>query len=399
VGHRSSASGGQPPERTARLSRRGFLGLAAGLGGMSLAAPRLARGQAPTRPHVKATDPEQFINHGLNQEMRWEHMYGRGYLTPTALFFIRNHDPTPRIDVQTWRLKVEGPGVERPLELTYDDILRLPTRSVICYVECAGNGRGFFKEFMGKPARGTPWRLGAYGIAEWTGVPLAEVLRLAGLKRTAVDVMPTGLDARRIERPMPIAKALEDDTLLAYAMNGDLLPPDHGFPLRAIVPGWVGIANIKWLGRIFVSDAPLFVEKNTTEYVLIGPDFPERPPAKGPMLTVHTMKSAIALPWPATLTAGEHLIRGFAWSPHGAIAQVEYSLDGGASWQRATLREPNLPRAGVRWDFAWRARPGDYTIMTRATDDKGHIQPASVPWNELGYEYWAAVPHPVRVVA
>jgi DMSO/TMAO reductase YedYZ molybdopterin-dependent catalytic subunit len=129
---------------------------------------------------VKPTAAELFIGHGLNQEMRWEQMYGRGYLTPTALFFIRSHDPTPTIDVQTWRLKVEGPGVERSLELTYDDLLRMPSRSVTCYIECAGNGRGFFKDAKGKSAKGTQWRLGAYGVAEWTGVPLAEILTRAG---------------------------------------------------------------------------------------------------------------------------------------------------------------------------------------------------------------------------
>jgi sulfane dehydrogenase subunit SoxC len=382
------------------LSRRGFLGTLTGAGGATLILISRAHSQspAPARPHVKPTASELFISHGLNQEMRWEQMYGRGYLTPTSMFFIRNHDATPNIDVKTWRLKVEGSGVERSLELTYDDLLRVPSRSVICYVECAGNGRGFFKEVQGKPAKGTQWRLGAYGVAEWTGVPLAEILGRAGLKRTAVDVMPTGLDARKIERPMPVAKALEEDTLLAYAMNGDILPPDHGFPVRAVVPGWVGIANIKWVGRILVSEEPLYVEKNTSDYVLIGPDFPERPPAKGPILSLQTMKSAIALPWPATLTAGTNLIRGYAWSPYGRIAQVEYSLDGGSNWANAMLREPNTPRAGVKWEMAWEARPGEYTIMTRATDDKGHTQPLTVPWNELGYEFWGVVRHPVKVV-
>jgi sulfane dehydrogenase subunit SoxC len=381
------------------LSRRGFLEALAGLGGATLVMTSAVHSQspAPPRPHVKPTTADLFINHGLNQEMRWEQMYGRGYLTPTPLFFIRNHDPTPTIDVKTWRLKVEGPGVERPLELTYDDLLRLPSRSVTCYIECAGNGRSFFKDVNNQPAKGTQWRLGAYGVAEWMGVPLAEILNRAGLKRSAVDVMPTGLDTRKIERPMSVAKALEEDTLLAYAMNGDILPPDHGFPVRTVVPGWIGIANIKWVGRIIVSEEPLFVEKNTTDYVLVGPDFPERPPAKGPILSLQTMKCAIALPWPAILSTGPNLIRGYAWSPYGKIAQVEYSLDGGANWAKAALREPNIPRGGVKWDFAWEARPGAYTIMTRASDDKGNTQPLTVPWNELGYEFWAALRHPVTV--
>jgi len=394
--------------KKAGVSRRRFLSLLAGGGGAAVlaACAPATSAQAPATPptptptpqiHAKPTPSELFIHHGTNQEMRWEAMYGRGYLVPSALFFIRNHDPSPVIDVKTWRLKVEGPGVARPLELTYDDILRLPSTSVIRYVECAGNGRGFHKEVLGKPAKGTQWRLGAYGVAEWTGVPLAEILNRAGLKKNAVDVMPTGLDARKIERPMPVAKALEDDTLLVYAMNGDVLPVDHGFPMRALVPGWIGIANIKWVGRLFVSEEPVFVEKNTKDYVLIGPDFPERPPAKGPILTLQTLKSAVALPWPATVSAGRQVIRGYAWSPHGKIAKVDYSLDGGKSWGAATLRAPNIARAGVRWDFPWEAKPGEFTVMTRATDEKGNTQPESVRWNELGYEFSAVVRHPVKV--
>ena len=201
------------------------------------------------RTHAKPTPPELFIAHDVCMEMRWEQMYGRGYLTPTPLFFIRNHGPTPIIDVKTWRLRVEGPGVRNPLVLRYDDILRLPSTTVTRYVECAGNGRIFFQEYQGKVAKGRPWRLGSYGVAEWTGVPLGEVLERAGVKPTAVDVMPTGLDEKRVERPMPVAKAMEEDTILAYAMNGDVLPPDHGFPVRVVVPGWIGINSIKWVGR------------------------------------------------------------------------------------------------------------------------------------------------------
>jgi DMSO/TMAO reductase YedYZ molybdopterin-dependent catalytic subunit len=396
--------------KAAGVSRRVFLSLLAGgaAGVLGACAPASTGAKAETAPapqtpaakpqiHAKPTPSDLFIHHGTNQEMRWETMYSRGYVMPNSLFFIRNHDPSPAIDVKTWRLKVEGSGVTRPLELTYDEILRLPSTSVVRYVECAGNGRGFFKEVLGKPAKGTQWRLGAYGVAEWTGVRLGEILNRAGLKRTAVDVMPTGLDARKIERPMPVAKALEDDTLLAYAMNGDVLPADHGFPVRVLVPGWVGIANIKWVGRLLVSEEPIFVEKNTKDYVLIGPDFPEKPPAKGPILTLQTLKSAVALPWPATLSAGQNLIRGYAWSPHGKIAKVQYSVDGGKTWATAQLREPNLSRAGARWEFTWDAKPGDYTLMTRATDERGNTQPDTVRWNELGYEYSAVVRHPIKV--
>lgn len=285
----------------------------------------------------------------------------------------------------------------RPLELTYDDILNLPPVSVIRYVECAGNGRSFFETTYGRRASGTQWKLGAIGVAEWTGVPLREVLARAGLKRTAVDVMPEGLDDLRVRRPMSVAKALEDDTLLVYAMNGQPLPPDHGFPVRILTPGWIGVANIKWVGRLEVSEQPLFSPWNTDSYVLIGPDFKAAPPAKGPILSYQSLKSAFELPWEGEIGAGRRAVRGRSWSPFGRIANVEYSLDRGVTWKTATLREPNIARAWVRWDFEWDARPGDYGLKVRATDERGNTQPGIVPFNEQGYLYNAVVSHPITV--
>ena len=349
--------------------------------------------------HAKPTPTELFIHHDVCMETRWEHLYGRGYLTPASLFFIRNHGPTPIIDPKTWRLTVDGPGVHRPLELTYDDILGMPSNSFIRYLECAGNARIFFEECHGHKTKGRPWRFGSYGVAEWTGVPLSYLLEMAQIKPTAVDVMPTGLDEKGVERPMPVWKALREDTLLAYAMNGDVLPHDHGFPVRVVVPGWIAINSIKWVGRIFVSEEPIYVERNTQEYVLAGPDYPEIPPAKGPVITTTTPKSGIAMCWPGRLAAGSQLIRGYSWSPHGAIGRVEYSLDNGGCWQEAAIREPNIAAAGCRWEFVWHATPGEYSIIIRATDTAGNRQPDpdTILWNERGYDFWAAVPHPVTV--
>ena len=355
----------------------------------------------PTPPgtHVKPTPPDLFISHDVCMETRWENLYNRGYLTPASLFFIRNHGPTPIIDAKTWRLRVDGPGVKKPLELTYDDILRFPSVTQTRFIECAGNGRIFFPQYQERVAKGRPWRWGSYGVAEWTGVALHEILERAQVTARAVDVMPTGLDNAKVERPMPLSKAMEPDTILAYAMNGDVLPPDHGFPARVIVPGWVAINSIKWVGNIFVSDEPIYVERNTEEYVLDGPDFEPVPPAKGPVLTTTPVRSAIALSWPATLAAGPQLIRGFAWSGYGSIARMEYSLDGGRRWAEAEIREPNTPLAGCRWEFDWDATPGEYTVTMRATDSAGHTQPSpdAMKWNERGYEFWATVAHPVTV--
>ena len=383
-------------ERHHVFTRRRFLTTGAA-GATALAAGSEALAQAPTQTqkfHVKPLPSEIFIDHGINQETRLEML--RGYLTPGSHFFVRQHATTPALDVGTWRLRIEGNGVERPVELGFDDLLRLPSRSVIAYVECAGNGRGFFKEFMGKVASGTQWRFGGIGVAEWTGVPLGAVLELAKVRRDTprdiLNVLVEGLDSVKVNRPMSLAKAFEEDTLLAYAFNGEPVPPDHGFPVRAIVPGWVGINNIKWVGRIEVRNSVIDVPTTTKTYVLEGPDYPSKM-----VLREQTIKSAVALPWGATLPAGRQRVRGFAWSPVGRIGRVEYSLDRGATWQPAPLREPNIARAWTRWDFEWDARPGDHAILTRAFDDRGNAQPASIPWNAQGYGYNVPVPHPVKV--
>ncbi len=249
---------------------------------------------------------------------------------------------------------------------------------------------------MGKVASGTQWRFGAIGVAEWTGVPLGAVLDLARVRRETprdiLNVLVEGLDSVKVNRPMSLAKALEDDTLLAYAFNGEPIPPDHGFPLRAIVPGWVGINNVKWVGRIEVRSTVIEVPTTTRTYVLEGPDYPSKI-----VLRQQTIKSAVALPWGATLPAGRQRVRGFAWSPVGRIARVEYTLDDGTTWQAATLREPNVARAWTRWDFEWDARPGKHVIATRAVDDQGNTQPSSILWNAQGYGYNVPVPHPVTV--
>jgi len=274
----------------------------------------------------------------------------------------------------------------------------LPSISVIRAIECAGNGRNFFEFSHGKKVPGTPWLLGGIGVAEWTGVPLREVLERSGVKRSARDVMPEGLDEKQVKRPMPLEKAMAEDTLLAYAMNGAPLLPDHGFPVRILVPGWVGIANTKWVGRIEVSEKPLYSEYNTNKYVMIGPDYKPNPPALGPALTTQRVKSAFELPWDGEVTSGRRLLRGRSWSGEGNIIKVEISLDGGKTWQNARLREPNIERAWVRWDLDWDGRPGSYKLQARATDNKGNRQPDHIPWNDEGYMHWAVVTHSIKVI-
>ncbi len=345
-------------------------------------------------------DPFFIAIGGGNEEMRFENMASRTYQMPDSYYFIRDHTIYTFIDVNTWQLSIGGDGVSKPFTLNYNDLLKMPSTTVTRYVECAGNGRSFYSSLLNKAAQGGQWHLGAYGIADWTGVKLSVLLNQAGIKSNAVDVMPTGLDSTNVERPMPVAKAMEDDVILAYMMNGDILPVDHGFPARVLCPGWVGVNSVKWVGKITVSTQSIYVEKNTTSYVLIGPDYQAQGPAQGPPVTTQVMKSAVCLPFPATLNAGPQKIVGYAWSPNGKISKVDVSLDGGKTFQAATLTGTNIEKAGTRWEFSFTAQPGDMTITPRATDDKNNVQydVSQQKWNQLGYVFGAMVPHPVKVV-
>jgi DMSO/TMAO reductase YedYZ molybdopterin-dependent catalytic subunit len=352
---------------------------------------------------VKPLPPEWFDRLDTNAEMRWEAMGDQGATVANERFFVRNHTATPLIDPATYRLQLFGSGLGRPRAFSLEELQALPSRELPAVLECAGNGRSFFASQQGTPAPGSAWKLGAVGVARWRGVPLAEVLERAGVSSTAVDVMPEGLDAPfvedgvdhgRVRRPLPIAKAL-DDALLAYEMNGEALPPDHGAPLRLVVPGWIGIASIKWVGRIEVADRPLFSPWNTAMYRMTGPSYPP----DSPPLTEPGVKSAFELPWGAPLRAGRaQLLHGRSWSGAGAIERVEVSADGGATWWPAQLHAPDLAGAWVRWSVPWTPRqPRDHELLARATDVAGRSQPDTVPFNDNGYLFWAVVRHPVRV--
>lgn len=373
------------------------LSLAAGAATLSGAPGRLFAQDAPPPSTVKPLPADKFRVLGTNAETLFEAFKGVGTLTPASLFFVRNHTYTPHIDVNTWRLTVSGSGVARPLSLSYNDLLKYRAVYAVKAIECAGNGRSFFATQQGQQTSGTQWRLGAIGVGLWKGVRLADVLAQAGLKRSAVDVQPEGLDAEvgtsgHVRRAIPIEKAL-DDVLLVYELNGKPLPPDHGFPVRVLVPGWIGVANIKWVGHIEVSETPLTSAWNTTQYRLFGDAYPD-----APVLTTQTIKSALELPFPATLRRGFHLLEGRSWSAHGAIRKVELSFDGGSRWWPAAINPlSNLPQAWAQWSFLWPAAPGNYAIKVRATDTRGNTQPTSVPFNNQGYLFSAVVDHPVTV--
>ncbi len=346
-------------------------------------------------------DPAPFIRHadGKSLEARLELM--EGLITPVSRFFVRNNSVSADVDAANWRLLVEGDAVANPVEFSLEAIRSLPRRTLTAALECAGNHRAMFDRVQGRPAEGTQWGTGGIGNGEWTGASLRDVLDFAGIRANAVSVLLAGLDAESPEagfrRALPVGKARHPDTLLAYALNGEPLTRDHGYPLRALVPGWVGASSIKWLGRIEVSAEPHWTRNNTTSYVLIGDAYPPEGEALGQPVTKQTVKSALALPWPATLETGAHRLRGYAQSPDGPIARVEWSDDGGRSWRDATVLESPGRYSWARFEFDWQARPGEHAIMTRATDAAGTTQPAAVPFNRKGYLFNQPLPHPIRV--
>jgi DMSO/TMAO reductase YedYZ molybdopterin-dependent catalytic subunit len=179
-------------------------------------------------------------------------------------------------------------------------------------------------------------------------------------------------------------------------MNGDVLPPDHGFPARVVVSGWLGAASIKWLGRIEVSEDRLYVPWNTEDYVLIGSDFPADEPARGPAIAALPVASLVDLPWPARLRPEPQMIRGRAFAGENLVASVQYCIDDGP-WQNAPIAPPEMPGAWVRWQFSWNPDPGEHTLRVRATDDQGNTQPERTSWNELGYLQHSVLAHPVYV--
>ena len=392
------------------LSRRRFLtlllagGTAAVLAACGDRIPQWSGGAgesvAPAEAPLVFKDPTPFIDHGqAGLEARLE--LQTGSITSNDQFFVRNNSRSVDLDVERWSLAVEGDAIAEPIALRFDDILRLPQRTMTSYLECAGNHRVMFDLLQGRAAKGTQWGRGAIGNAEWTGVSLADVLTLAGVRESAVSVLLIGLDPESPEggfrRVMPIEKAMHPDTLLVHRMNGEPLPKDHGFPLRAIVPGWVGSSQIKWLGRIVVSSEPQWTRNNTTSYVLIGEEYEPDGEADGQVVTLQSIKSALALPWPARLSAHRHQLEGYAHSPHGDIASVEWSDDGGWTWNRARLTGRQIDYSWAQFQFEWDASVGEHTIMTRATDVAGNTQPDSVPFNEKGYLFNQPLPHPIVV--
>ncbi len=303
------------------------------------------------------------------------------FTTLNNLFYVRSHFAVPKLDPATWRLKVEG-AVERPLDLRYDEIRNMPARTLTATLECAGNSRGF----LVPKVKGVGWKLGAVSNADWIGVPLAALLDRAGVKDRAIEVILEGADAGTIKdgpagsihfaRSLPLERVRKGNVLLAHQMNHADLPASHGFPLRTVVPGWYGVASVKWLTRIIVTERPfngffqsidysIFTEHNGLAAVVPITEMQVKAevarPAEGEVITANT----------------DYRVHGAAWTGDSTIARVEVSTDGGKTWMAALLLGRAVPHAWQLWEFAWHtpAQPGRYEVMARATDQRGRTQP------------------------
>lgn len=302
--------------------------------------------------------------------------HGDPLIVPTDRFFVRSNGPVPAIDPLVWRLHLGG-LVERALTLSLADIQTMPQRRLTAFLECAGNGR---TRYDPRPP-GTPWRNDAVGNAVWEGVPLGHLLDLAGVGDQVVDIVAQGGDMPGMRRGLPLAVARDLNTLVVLRMNGEELATAHGGPVRLLVPGWAGIASTKWLIGLEVLDHAFAGFWNADNYVFWTA-------AGEPIAPVREMpvKSLILHPEDgARLAAGPHVVRGVAWSGHGAIAKVAVSTDGGASWAEASLSPGAGRRAWSGFVLSWRAEPGTTRILARAFDERGLTQPAKATWNAKGY--------------
>lgn len=324
-----------------------------------------------------------------------------GWVTPNRLFFVRNHFPIPAVDLGTWRLRVDG-CVERPRDWTIEDLAALPQRTVFATVECAGNGRSFLTPHV----HGVQWGAGAIGHAEWTGVPLRLVLEQSGVKPETKEVLFEGLDTGSeadhpgpltFARSLPLAKALDRDTLLVTRMNGEALEPAHGFPLRLVVPGWYGVASVKWLGRIAALDHAFTGYYQSKKYTI------RRRDPRGAVETVivgpMAVKSEIVRPQAGeSLGVGTNRVFGVAWAGEEAVARVEVSVDGGRSWGEAELLGPQAPYSWTLWEYLWEvAEPGRYELLARATSTSGRVQPTEHDALLGGYQIHFSRPRAVMI--
>ena len=322
-------------------------------------------------------------NHGMPLEAL------RYPVTPAGLHYLLIHYDIPPVDPGAWRLEIDG-NVGTPLTLSLDDLIARPRVTVAVTLECAGNGRVLQSP---RPVS-QPWLLEAVGTAEWTGIPLQQLLEDVGMLEGSVEVLFSGLDRgveggieQSYERSLPLAEAIKDDIVLAYEMNGQPLLPQHGFPLRLIVPGWYGMTHVKWLHRIQVLTEPFEGYQHTNSYRFsVSEDDAGEPLSK---IRPRSLMVPPGMPGFPVRTRhvppGPTLVQGRAWSGLGSIERVEFSSDGGETWADAELTPAPSAFAWCGWTFTWEAEPGEHELQCRATDASGSVQPTEPEWNTGAY--------------
>jgi DMSO/TMAO reductase YedYZ molybdopterin-dependent catalytic subunit len=364
----------------------------------------------PASADVPTLDPEEACQraidagmvmhraHPLNCETSIPALVG-GVVMPNARFYMRNNFRMPDLDGGAFRLAIGG-LVERPLRFTLRDLQNMRSKTQVVTLECAGNGRALFD----RPAEGEKWGVGAVSTAEWTGVPLVEILDRAGVGQDVKDVLFRGADggtvdgrseSMRFERSLGIDDARDSDVLLAYAMNGEPLPVEHGYPLRLIVPRWYAVASVKWLTEIELIDRTFTGHYQGDKYRY---EWEREGRIVSEPVTLQRVRALITEPSPhAEVRAGEFAIRGVAWSGAAPIGHIEVSMNGG-DWQEARLLSERSPYSWQRWELVTHVEEtGDFILRARATDQAGRTQPERAEWNRLGYGNNAIQAVPIRV--
>lgn len=332
-----------------------------------------------------------LVHNDFPEDLETPAEYFDSWITPNSKFFVRQHLPRPKIDAASYRLDISG-MVSAPAQLTLDDLKKLPQYKVTATLECAGNGRSYFRPRM----PGLQWTKGAIGNAEWRGPRIADILRKAGgataaAKYGSFDGADTGVaKTPDFIRSIPLRKLMHEATILALDMNGEPLPDLHGSPARLIVPGWDGASWVKWATKIVLAAEP-----DAGFYMATAYKYPKHltPPGVAPkpqdMETIEGMavKSFFAKPADQTkVKLGPISLQGVAWAGEHRVMRVEVSVDGGAKWQDAKLSPQNLPFVWRLWNYDWTpSKPGYYTACVRATDSAGRTQPIEAPWNPSGY--------------
>jgi sulfane dehydrogenase subunit SoxC len=321
---------------------------------------------APPSPYGERSTFERAVRLAGSSHSLTPHQDLHGITTPSSLHFERHHNGVPLIDPARHLLLVHG-LVERPMIFTMDDLQRFPAVSRFAFIECSGNSGSEWHAPGGGTVQETH---GLSSTSEWTGVPLATILREAGMKPEATWMLAEGSDAAAMTRSIPLAQAL-DDALLCYGQNGEALRPEQGYPLRLLLPGWEGNASIKWLRRLKLGTAPFMTREETSHYTDLMPDGTARQ-----FTLVMEAKSVITSP-----SGGQQIrpgfveIRGLAWSGRGRVARVEVSTDGGQVWHAATLQEPVLSTCTTAFRFGWHWNGQEAIIQSRCMDETGYVQP------------------------